>query len=83
MIAVKILGKEYRLKGDADPEHIAQAAEYLDQVLHEIGATHPDTLDSVLLAALNIASQYLQLRDGALTVEGARIRALIDLVDSV
>ena len=83
MIPVKILGKEYRLKADADPEHIEQVAEYVDRMLHEVGGNHPDTLDTAVLTALNIASEFLRIRDGGCTVEGARIQALIDLVDSV
>lgn len=83
MIAVKLLGKEYRLKGDADPQHMQQVADYVDQVLHEIGRSHPDTLDAAILAALNIASELLRLRDSGCVVDGARIQALIDLVDSV
>jgi len=83
MTAVKILGKEYRLKGDPDPEHMQHVADYVDQLLHEIGRTHPDTLDAAILAVINIASEFLRIRDSGCVVEGERIRALIDLVDSV
>lgn len=83
MTAVKILGKEYRLKGDADPEHMQRVADYVDQLLHEIGRTQPDTLDAAILAVLNVASEFLRIRDSGCVVEGERIQALIDLADSV
>ena len=83
MIPVKILGKEYRLKTDADPAHVQKVADYVDGVLHELGPQNPDSLDAAILAALNIASDFIRLRDSGFTVEGARIQALIDLVDSV
>jgi cell division protein ZapA (FtsZ GTPase activity inhibitor) len=78
---VKILGKEYRLRGDEDAAHMEAVAAYLDQVLREIQRTLPDTQDSAMLAALNIASEVVRLR-GSL-VRADRIQSLIDLVDSV
>ena len=81
MSTVKILGKEYRLRGDSDPEHLEAVAAYLDQTLREILKTLPDTQDAAMLAALNIASQLVALRGSS--VESPRIQSLIDLVDSV
>jgi cell division protein ZapA (FtsZ GTPase activity inhibitor) len=78
---VKILGKEYRLRGDSDPAHLEVVAAYLDQILREILRTLPDTQDAAMLAALNIASQLVSLRGSS--VEPPRIQSLIDLVDSV
>jgi cell division protein ZapA (FtsZ GTPase activity inhibitor) len=81
LASVKILGKEYRLRGDADPEHFEAVASFLDQTMRDILRTLPDTQDAAMLAAINIASQFVSLR-GA-TVEANRIQSLIDLVDSV
>jgi hypothetical protein len=81
MNIVKIFGKEYRLRGEEDPEHLAAVAAYLDRVLREIHKTLPDTQDAAMLAALNLASELVALR-GAV-VEPDRVQSLIDLVDSV
>ncbi|MFQ5514549.1 MAG: cell division protein ZapA [Myxococcota bacterium] len=79
---IKLLGKEYRLKTDTDPQHLQEVAAYLDHRLLEARRSVPDSQDAVILAALNLASELLQVRslpDAA----RARIQALIDLVDSV
>ncbi len=83
MNSVKILGKEYRIKTDADPEHIEQVAAYVDQVMHDVQRNTPDTQNAAVLAALNIASELMRARSASLTIDGERIRALIELVDSV
>jgi cell division protein ZapA (FtsZ GTPase activity inhibitor) len=81
-IAIKILGQEYRVRSDAEVAHLETVAEYVDGVLRELRRTTPDTQDAAILAALNIASDLLNLRDQA-GVPAERVQALIDLVDSV
>ncbi len=81
MIPVKILGKEYRIRGDFDAAHIEQVASYVDDVLAKVQRSTPDTQDAAILAALNIASELLQLRQGG-AIPRERLQALIDLVDS-
>ncbi len=83
MNSVKILGKEYRIKTDADPEHIERVAAYVDQVMRDVQRNTPDTQNAAVLAALNIASELMRARAASLTIDGERIRALIELVDSV
>ena len=82
MNSIKILGKEYRIRTDADPEHIEQVARYVDELLREVQRTTPDTQDSAILVALNLASDLIRLRAGGAGVPVARIRALIELVES-
>ena len=83
MNTVKVLGKEYRIKTDADPEHIERVTAYVDQIMRNLQGSTPDTQDAAVLAALNIASELVRLREAGLTIDGERIRALIELVDSV
>jgi len=80
--AVKILGREYRIRNAGDPEHAFAVAAYVDQMLRDIQASLPDTQDAPILAALNIASELLRLREQG-TIPECRVRALIDLIDSV
>jgi cell division protein ZapA len=79
---IKILGNEYRLKSDADSEHLKTVASYVDSVLREVRRSTSDTQDAAILAALNIASELLRIRKAHEIVSRARIQALIDFVDS-
>lgn len=82
--AVRILGREYRIRNAGDPEHAHAVAAYVDQTLREIQASLPDTQDAPILAALNIANELLTLRAcGQSAISQSRIRAMIDLIESV
>ena len=83
MSSVKILGKEYRIRSDADAEHIEEVAAYVDKTLREVQRNTPDTQDAAILAALNFASDLLRIRQAGNVAEPERIQALIDLVNSV
>lgn len=80
MSAVKILGREYRLRGEPDEAHLDAVVEYLNGVLGQVQDGTPDTQDAAILAALNVASDLIRLRET--TPQADRIQALIDLVDS-
>lgn len=79
---IKILGREYRIRGDGDAGHLERVSDYLDGVMRELSRSTPDTQDAAILAALNIASELLKLRE-TVADSDERVRALIDLVDSV
>jgi cell division protein ZapA (FtsZ GTPase activity inhibitor) len=78
---IKILGKEYRVRTDRDPEHLQEVARYLEDTLQQICKTTPDTQDAAVLAALNMASELLQMRQSG-GWPRVRLQALIDLIDS-
>lgn len=78
---VKILEREYRIRSDADPAHLAAVATYVDQVLREVRKSTPDTQDASVLAALNIASELLRSRQ-LVAVPRERIQELIELIES-
>ena len=80
-ISIKILDREYRIRSDADPEHLEAVAEHVDRVLREVRRSTPDTQDAAVLAALNIASELLRSRS-LVAVPRERIQELIELVDS-
>lgn len=83
MSAIKVMGKSYRVKSDADPEHLQRVEGVVQDLLREIQRNTPDTQDAAVLAALNLASDLLHLREKGVGASPARIQALIDLVDSV
>ena len=78
---IKIMEHEYRVRSDSDPEHLQQVASYLDEVLREVSQSTTDTQNAAVLAALNLASEVLELRRLE-AVPRERLQALIDLVDS-
>lgn len=80
-ISIKILDREYRIRSDADPEHLEAVAAHVDRVLREVRRSTPDTQDAAVLAALNIASELLRSRE-LVAVPRERIQELIELVDS-
>ena len=82
MTAVRILGREYRIRNARDPEHARAVAAHVDGVLREILAASPETQDAPMLAALNIASDLLLCQE-EIGVPRERIQALLDLIDSV
>ncbi len=63
-ISVEIYDQEYNIKGDLDPEYIRKLAKYLDGKMRSIaGRTRTvDSLRVAVLAALNLADEYHQLK---------------------
>ncbi len=80
--AVKILGREYRIRDGVDEDQLQRATEHLDGVLKQVQRTTSDTHDAIVLAALNLASEVLRLRDVQGTEE-QRLRRLIEQIESV
>jgi cell division protein ZapA len=63
-IQVEIYDQEYHMRGDLDPEYIQKLASFLDQKMRAIAA-RTQTVDSLrvaVLAALNLADEYHQLK---------------------
>ena len=68
---VEILGQQYTFKSDTDPQEIEKVAEFVNSRIDEVlssGYT-ADTLGAAVLALMNVAGEYLQLRDGNEAVE--------------
>ena len=81
-VTVKILGQEYRIRSEADAEHLEQVATYVDRMLRDVQEhSRSDTQAATILACLNIASELLQMRQIS-GIRPDRIRALIDLLES-
>jgi cell division protein ZapA len=63
-IRVEIYDQEYHMRGELDPEYIRKLAQFLDAKMRSIAErTHTvDSLRVAVLAALNIADEYHQLK---------------------
>ena len=64
-VRVSIFGNTYNIQGDADPEYINTLAAYLNGKMNEVSDSMPSAsvMQTAILAALNIADEYFQLRD--------------------
>lgn len=64
-VKVEILGNEYVLRSDRGEAQVRRVAGYLDDRLSEVlsSTTTSSTLAATVLAALNITSELLSLKD--------------------
>lgn len=61
---VTILGQQYTLRTEASPEQVQEVVDFVRRALAEVSGrqTAVDSLDAAVLALLNVAGSYLQLR---------------------
>lgn len=88
-VPVMILGKEYRIRSESDPDTVRRAAILLEDTLERVRSRTGtvDTLDVAVLAALNIANHLVAARSGEAagageTVLGPKLEALATLVEA-
>ncbi len=81
---VTILGQQYTFKSDTDPKAIEQVAEFVNGRIDEVissGYT-ADTLNVAVLTLMNVAGEYLQLREGNEAVKTQqRLEALLERLE--
>jgi len=85
-VKVTILGQSYNIKGDTSPEYIKQLAGYVNQKIEEIGNNVPggNPLQLAILASLNIADEYFQVKKISSGIEGAienKTKEIISLLE--
>lgn len=63
-VQVSIFGHDYRVRGEADPEHIRELAAFVDRTMKEIaaGSRQVSPLRIAILAAFNIAAELHRVR---------------------
>ena len=79
---VEIFGQSYNLRGEGDPKYITQIASYVDKVMHDVSENTgvADTLKVAILAALNIADDYLSMKKNHPIEKGEDIKKKISLL---
>ncbi len=78
VIKVQIFGGEYKIRGQADPDYIAEVARYVDNKMREINEKlSVATLGKVaILASLNLADElFKERRERELALSQVRERA--------
>ena len=76
---VEIYGQEYKIRGDTDPEHMAEIAQYVDGKMKDVAKGAPvGSLAKIgILAALNIADELFKERSEKLKMQ-ERIESATD-----
>ena len=64
-VTVSILGHEFKIRGDEEEERILDIADYVNEKILEVqkNTSTLNTLNIVILAALNIAADYFKAVD--------------------
>ena len=89
-VPVMILGKEYRIRSESDPDTVRRAAILLEDTLEKVRARTGtvDTLDVAVLAALNIANHLVAARSGGAggargeSILGPKLESLATLIEA-
>ena len=86
-IKVNIFGNTYSIQGDAPPEYILQLSEFVNDKMEEVNKniSNANHVQIAILAALNIADEYFQLREvksGLTSVLEKKTRSLISMLDN-
>jgi cell division protein ZapA (FtsZ GTPase activity inhibitor) len=87
-VTLRIQGHEYSIRSDGDEEEILRIAEYVNEKIHEAESSGEGLTEkkTVVLAALNIASDYFQAlreKDVAISSRRKKAEALIRHIDSI
>ena len=85
-VKVSIFGQAYTINGDAPRDYILQLADYLNQKMEQVSTYSADINPTqvAILAALNVADEYFQLKKLKTGVDSEverRTMALISMLD--
>lgn len=89
-ISVEIQGRQYRIRSDGDQQLVELAANMVDETMEKLRrrASVVDSLDVAVLAALNLANQFIsvrevpQLNEDDQEEDSQQLHALIQLVEA-
>ncbi len=87
-VEFNLFGQHYAIKSDAAPEYVKQLVAHVEKIIKQIqsGGAPQDPQKVAVLAALYIADELFQSREGGRKTEGAaleRVGALLQLLDKV
>ncbi len=85
-VAVRIRGREFRIRSDEDSEALERIARHVDETMLRVEERTGtvDSQDVALLTALNLAREVVEERDmnASSGADPKRLRALIELAES-
>jgi len=85
---INILGQQLSVLSDSGDEHVASVVKYVSNKIEEAGNTsaNANTLNVAILAALNIADEYIKfkgMKEDICNQLENRSGKLIDLIDEI
>jgi cell division protein ZapA len=85
-VEVDIFGNRYNIQGDASAEYIRKLARFVDGKMEDVAKTmtSANLVQIAILAAMNIADEYFQLKeiDGTITRDiSQKANALISMLE--
>ncbi len=85
VVQVTILGQQYSVKSEAAAEEVLRVAEFVNEKISEVVAANKtvDTLNTAVLALLNVSGAYIRLREGVAGQESQeeRLRRLLERLE--
>jgi len=84
-VAVRIRGQDFRIRSDEPAEQLAQIARTVDETMERIEARTGvvDSYDVAMLTALNLAREVVCFESNRGSIDTAKLRTLIEVVESV
>jgi cell division protein ZapA len=86
VVQVTIFGQQYAVKSEASAEEVRKVAEFVNKQISEVISANRtvDTLNTAVLALLNVSGAYIRLRerDGGQEILEKRLRQLLDRLES-
>lgn len=84
VVQVTILGQNYAIKSDVSSEKVEEVAAFVNGRIREVlcGGHTVDSLQAMVLAFLNVASEYLQLQENHKHCE-AEVARLLTRIEAV
>ena len=83
-VAVRIRGRDFRIRSDEPPEQLARIARTVDETMQHVesktGAV--DSYDVAMLTALNLAREVVGFEANRRLLDSAKLRRLTDLAES-
>lgn len=82
---IEVFGRRYALRGEADQDYAQKLAAIVDQKIHEVSQHSEGSPFSklVVLAAINIADELLQLQEKQKKQDGATEKKTRRIIESI
>ena len=85
IIHVEFLGQQYQIRSQLDSTYVSELASYVHHKMIAASDRSPaaDSARVAVLAALNIADEYFQARNGQVKDAGAMKQRVLELVEAL
>ena len=83
-VRIRVQGREYNLRSQQSPEQVQGVADFIEAQLAEVSRVGSvDSQDALALTLLNLAGQYLQLRDSVNQIDPVQEKRFVQLLQKL